>query len=120
MAIAQPGFGAGLAPRKPAGSVTRTALTGEPSQPSWWRDVYLLKGLEVHHQGYVIPDSIDVWDVVSNFTKSGWGQAVQWGHWGTFGASGSGCYVYVDSQQSLGVTVEILGGAGNCGNLPVH
>jgi len=94
-------------------------LAGEPSAPSWWRDVYLQKGLEIHHQGYVLPESIDVWATVMNFAESGWGQAVQWGHWGTFGQAGSGCYVYVDSQKSLGVTVELLGGATNCGNLPV-
>jgi hypothetical protein len=94
-------------------------LAGEPNEPSWWRDVYLQKGLEIHHQGYVLPESIDVWATVMNFAESGWGQAVQWGHWGTFGQAGSGCYVYVDSQRSLGVTVELLGGATNCGNLPV-
>ena len=94
-------------------------LAGEPSQPSWWRDVYLDKGLEVHHQGYVLPDSMDVWATVTAFTAKGFGQPVQWGHWGTYGTAGSGCYVYVDSQLSLGVTVELLGGESNCGNLPV-
>jgi hypothetical protein len=29
------------------------------------------------------------------------------------------CIVYVDSQLSLGVTVELLGGVTNCANLPV-
>ena len=73
----------------------------------------------MHHQGYVLPEAQDVWATVQQFTASGWGLPVQWGHWGTYGESGSGCYVYVDSQMSLGVTVELLGGATNCGNLPV-
>ena len=94
-------------------------LAGEPSEPSWWRDVYLQKGLEVHHMGYDLPESMDVWATVENMAQQGWGQPVQWGHWGTYGQSGSGCYVYVNSQLSLGVTAEILGGATNCGNLPV-
>jgi hypothetical protein len=94
-------------------------LAGEPDQPSWWRDVYLDKGLEIHHQGYEIPESMDVWQVAQNFTNNAWGQIVQWGHWGNYGMEGSGCYVYVDSQLSLGVTVELLGGVTNCANLPV-
>ena len=80
---------------------------------------YLQKGLEIHHMGYVLPEDMDVWATVENFDTQGWGRAVQWGHWGTFGQPGSGCYVYVDTQMSLGVTVEILGGESNCGNLPV-
>ena len=94
-------------------------LAGEPSQPSWWRDVYLLKGVEVHHMGYVLPARLDVWAVTQSLTAAGLGPAVQWGHWGTYGQSGSGCYVYVDTQASLGVTVELLGGEANCANLPV-
>ncbi len=94
-------------------------LAGEPNQPSWWRDVYLDKGLEIHHQGYEIPASMDVWEVAQAFTNQGFGQSVQWGHWGSYGMAGSGCYVYVNSQISLGVTVELLGGVTNCANLPV-
>jgi len=94
-------------------------LAGQPDQPSWWRDVYLEKGFEIHHQGYELPESMDVWQVATAFMNSKWGQIVQFGHWGEYGTEGSGCYVYLDSQLSLGVTVELLGGMTNCANLPI-
>lgn len=92
-------------------------LAGEPSEPSWWRDVYLNKGVEVHHQGYVLPAGTDVWAYASAFSAT-YGAMVQWGRWGTPDQPGSGCYVYVDSQASLGVTVEILANERDCDSLP--
>ena len=43
---------------------------------------------------------------------------VQYGRWGTINTPGAGCYVYVDSQASLGVTVEILANEFDCDSLP--
>lgn len=91
-------------------------LAGQPDQPSWWRDVYLTKGYEVHHMGYVVPSPI--WPVVQAFSAAGLGPAVQWGRWGVPDQPGSGCYVYMDSQATLGVTVEILANDQDCDDLP--
>lgn len=93
-------------------------LAGEPTQPSWWRDVYLSKGFEIHHMGYVLPAGFQIWDVVTSFTAAGLGPAVQWGRWGAEEHPGSGCYVYMDSQKSLGVTTEILASENWCDSLP--
>ena len=57
-------------------------LAGEPSQPSWWRDVYLARGFEVHHVGFELPAGTAVWPVVEAFQAAGLGQPVQWGRWG--------------------------------------
>lgn len=96
-------------------------LAGDPDHPSWWRDVYLAKGYEVHHQGYMLPKGESVWPVVQALSAAGLGEAVQWGRWGDINQPGSGCYVYCDTQMSLGVTIEILGGdAGECDSLPAQ
>ena len=96
-------------------------LAGDPQYPSWWRDVYLSKGYEIHHQGYVLPKGEPVWPVVQVFKESGLGEPVQWGRWGEINKPGSGCYVYMDSQKTLGVTIEILGGSGGeCDGLPAQ
>lgn len=95
-------------------------LAGEPSQPSWWRDVYLAKGYEVHHHGFVLPAGTQVWTTVQAFERAGLGSAVQWGRWGEIDHDGSGCYVYMDSQQSLGVTTEILASGSWCDSLPAQ
>ena len=96
-------------------------LAGEPSLPSWWRDVYLARGLEVHHTGYSLPPGTQVWPVVQAFEGAGLGRAVQWGRWGNANgtdAPGAGCYAYVDSQGSLGVTIELLAERTDCDSLP--
>ena len=95
-------------------------LAGEPSQPSWWRDVYRSRGKEVHHQGYTLHNATDVWDVVQRFSAAGLGAAVQWGRWGTEDRASGGCYVYMDSQETLGVTVEILSSSTGCDSLPAQ
>ena len=96
-------------------------LAGDPAQPSWWRDVFLKKGIEVHHMGYDLPAGVAVWPVVESFVAAGLGPAVQWGRWGALNKPGSGCYVYLDSQATLGVTVEILGASsGECDGLPAQ
>ena len=100
---------------------TMEFLAGDPAHPSWWRDVYLAKGFEIHHMGYVLPAGVPVWPVVVNFTAAGLGPAVQWGRWGDLNKPGSGCYVYMDSQKTLGTTAEILGGSnGECDGLPAQ
>lgn len=93
-------------------------LAGNMSAPSWWRDVYLSKGLEIHHQGHNLPSGYAIWPVVEAFESAGLGSAVQWGRWGTIDTPGSGCYVYMDSQLTLGVTVEILASESDCDDLP--
>lgn len=93
-------------------------LAGEPSEPSWWRDVYLAKGYEVHHMGYELPRGTAIWPVVSSFTAAGLGEAVQWGRWGVPDQPGAGCYAYMDSQGSLGVTVELLASEADCDDMP--
>lgn len=96
-------------------------LAGDPDHPSWWRDVYLRRGYEVHHMGYVLPSSAgQVWDTVTAFTAAGLGEAVQWGRWGTIDTAGAGCYVYMASEASLGVTVEILANEDACDSLPAQ
>lgn len=65
----------------------------------------------------------DLWSFVERFQDAGLGNAVQWARWNNNGAKGpedptAGCYVYLDSQASLGVTVEILANAANCDRLP--
>jgi len=92
-------------------------LAGVPWEGSWWRDVFLDKGVEVHHQGYVLPKGTDIWAYVQAFAAI-YGPAVQWGRWGTPDQPGSGCYAYCDAQASLGVTVEILANDRDCDNLP--
>jgi hypothetical protein len=91
-------------------------LAGDPDQPSWWRDVYNKKGFEVHHMGYVVNEPI--WPAVQRFQAAGLGDPVQWAHWGKVDQPGSGCYVYMDSQLTLGVTVEILANEADCDDLP--
>ena len=95
-------------------------LAGEPSQPSWWRDVYLRHGLSIHHMGYELPPGTQVWDTVTAFMAAGLGPAVQWGRWGTIDTAGGGCYVYMDAEASLGVTVEILAAGTWCDSLPAQ
>ena len=68
--------------------------------------------------GYVLPAGTQVWDVVQAFQAVGLGPAVQWGRWGTEEHPGSGCYVYMDSQDTLGVTTEILASETWCDSLP--
>ena len=80
-------------------------LAGEPSQPSWWRDVYLARGFEVHHVGFELPAGTAVWPVVEAFQAAGLGQPVQWGRWGVTDQPGSGCYAYMDAQAALGVKI---------------
>lgn len=92
-------------------------LAGDPATPSWWRDVYLDKGKEIHHMGYAI-GTAPVWPVVEAFTAAGFGSAVQWGRWGEEDTPGGGCYVYLDSQLTLGVTTEILSADSGCDSLP--
>jgi len=94
-------------------------LAGDPAQPSWWRDVYLHKGLEVHHMGYEV-GAAPVWPVVEAFTAAGLGGAVQWGRWGKEDTASGGCYVYMDSQLTLGVTTEILASGVGCDSLPAQ
>ncbi len=96
-------------------------LAGDPDHPSWWRDVFLAKGYEVHHQGYGLPKGESVWPVVQALAAAGLGDPVQWGRWGDINQPGSGCYVYCDTQGTLGVTIEILGGdSGECDSLPAQ
>ena len=100
-------------------NLTRMEFLAGDQLPSWWRDVYLQKGFEIHHQGYVLPRGVAVWPVVEAAAGAGIGRPVQWGRWGEINKPGSGCYVYVDSQVTLGVTIEILGGSeGECDSLP--
>lgn len=93
-------------------------LAGDPAQPSWWRDVYLARGFEIHHMGYALPPGPQVWDVVARFQQAGLGAPVQWGRWGTLHKPGAGCYVYMDSTKTLGVTTEILANGDFCDSLP--
>jgi hypothetical protein len=67
--------------------------------------------------GYEVSES--VWAVAQRFQAAGLGDPVQWGHWGVLNQDGSGCYVYMDSVQSLGVTTEILGNGAFCDGLPL-
>jgi hypothetical protein len=98
---------------------TRMEFLAGDEGPSWWRDVYAAKGFEIHHQGYALPKGVAVWPVVEAAASAGIGPPVQWGRWGDINRPGSGCYVYVDSQKTLGVTVEVLGGSeGECDGLP--
>jgi len=90
-------------------------LAGDPDQPSWWRDVYHQRGFEIRHMGYMLAESI--WPVVERCEAAGLGNAVQWGHWGVMDKPGSGCYVYMDSQKTLGVTFEILAKENDCDSL---
>eukprot|EP00035_Acanthoeca_spectabilis_P037471 m.45501 g.45501 ORF g.45501 m.45501 type:complete len:201 (+) comp8642_c0_seq2:88-690(+) len=92
-------------------------LAGEPGVPSWWLDVYNSRGMEVHHMGYQVEEP--VWPVVLRFQAANLGQAIQWGHWGTIDQPGSGCYVYMDSVNTLGVTTEILANGAYCDDLPL-
>eukprot|EP00039_Didymoeca_costata_P010218 m.136941 g.136941 ORF g.136941 m.136941 type:complete len:213 (-) comp14741_c0_seq7:50-688(-) len=91
-------------------------LSGDPDYPSWWRDVYNVKGKEIHHMGYHIDEPI--WPAVQKFEKAGLGIAKQWARWGEMEHPGSGCYVYMDSQETLGVTTEILANEHDCDSLP--
>ncbi len=62
-----------------------------------------------------------MWDVAGSFEGLGLGHPVQWGRWGNEkgpDAAGAGCYVYMDSQATLGVTTEILGAGSDCDTLP--
>ena len=95
-------------------------LAGDPSAPSWWRDVYLLKGFEVHHMGYRLPANVSIWSIVEAFTAALLGPPVQWGRWGVEDTNSGGCYVYMDSQSTLGVTTEILGSDSGCDSLPAQ
>ena len=96
-------------------------LAGDPAEPSWWRDVYMRRGYEVHHMGYVLPLSAgQVWSTVTAFAAAGLGEAVQWGRWGVIDTAGAGCYVYMASEASLGVTVEILANGAACDSLPAQ
>jgi hypothetical protein len=88
-------------------------------EPSWWRDVYTKKGYEVHHMGYVVNEPL--WPVVQKFEAAGLGKAVQWARYGNTGPNtnpGGGCYVYMDSQATLGVTAEILANGPFCDAMP--
>jgi hypothetical protein len=78
--------------------------------------VYLRKGMEVHHAGYEVNEPI--WPVVERFEAAGLGKAVQWARWGGVDVPGAGCYVYMDSQTTLGVTTEILASGEFCDSLP--
>ena len=60
-----------------------------------------------------------IWPVVEAFAAAGLGPAVQWGRWGAED-HGGGCYVYMDSQLTLGVTTEILAGDAGCDSLPAQ
>ena len=71
-------------------------------------------------QGYALPEGTSIWPVVQRFQDAGLGAPVQWGRWGVEEHPGSGCYVYCDSQASLGVTVEILGAGSGCDSLPAQ
>jgi hypothetical protein len=99
-------------------------LAGDPDHPSWWRDVYNRKGKEAHHMGYQLPENPNgpqIWEVVTNFEKAGLGHAVQWARWGNEkgpNVPGSGCYVYLDSQSTLGWTTEVLATGPQCDSLP--
>lgn len=95
-------------------------LAGDPDVPSWWRDVYLVKGFEVHHMGYHLATNVSIWPVVEAFTAAQLGAPVQWGRWGVEDTNSGGCYVYIDSQSSLGVTTEILGAESGCDSLPAQ
>uniref|UniRef100_A0A7S3FGV6 Uncharacterized protein n=1 Tax=Haptolina ericina TaxID=156174 RepID=A0A7S3FGV6_9EUKA len=66
--------------------------------------------------GYVVNEPI--WPAVQRFQAAGLGDPVQWAHWGKVDQPGSGCYVYMDSQLTLGVTVEILANEADCDDLP--
>ena len=33
-------------------------LSGDPTEPSWWRDVYNKKGKEIHHMGYQVGEPL--------------------------------------------------------------
>ena len=68
--------------------------------------------------GYAIGTE-PVWPVVEAFTAAGLGPAVQWGRWGQED-HGGGCYVYMDSQLTLGVTTEILAADAGCDSLPAQ
>ena len=140
-----------------ANNLTRIEfLAGEPDKPSWWRDVYNKKGMEVgdtrvrpfsgphprthtaasrhsrvdrthhllwpvrccrqvHHMGYQVTEQI--WPAVQRFAAAGLGHPVQWARWGVLGEPTAGCYVYVDSQTTLGVTTEVLANGHYCDSL---
>merc|ERR1712110_134939 len=97
-------------------------LAGD-DKPSWWRDIYAEKGIEVHHMGYMMKDEV-VWSVVKRFEAAGLGKAVSWARFIEDGkppspkTGGPGCFVYMDAQKTLGVTVEILGRGDLCDGLP--
>lgn len=97
-------------------------LAGD-DKPSWWRDIYAEKGIEVHHMGYMMKDEV-VWSVVKRFEAAGLGKAVSWARFIEDGrppspkTGGPGCFVYMDAQKTLGVTVEILGRGDLCDDLP--
>jgi len=93
-------------------------LAGD-AQPSWWRDVYLQKGYEVHHMGYALPRGNQIWTTVQAMVSAGLGTVVQSGRWGTINTQGAGCYVYLDTQSSLGVTVEILASETDFDSMPL-
>jgi hypothetical protein len=101
-------------------SMTRMEfLAGDPDHPSWWRDVFNKKGYEIHHMGYQLNEPL--WEAAQKFEKAGLGKAVQWARWGNEkgpDAPGSGCYAYIDTQDKLGVTAEILANGEHCDSLP--
>eukprot|EP00039_Didymoeca_costata_P010216 m.136929 g.136929 ORF g.136929 m.136929 type:complete len:107 (-) comp14741_c0_seq4:50-370(-) len=83
---------------------------------AWYYCRYNVKGKEIHHMGYHIDEPI--WPAVQKFEKAGLGIAKQWARWGEMEHPGSGCYVYMDSQETLGVTTEILANEHDCDSLP--
>jgi diketogulonate reductase-like aldo/keto reductase len=59
---------------------------------------------------------------VTNFQAAGLGHPVQWARWGNAqgpNVLGAGCYVYLDSQRTLGVTTELLATGPQCDTLPL-
>jgi hypothetical protein len=92
-------------------------LAGDPENPSWWRDVYNIKGYEIHHMGYQL--SGELWPVVQKFEAVGLGKAKQWARFNNEkGPEQGGCYVYIDTQKTLGVTIELLANGPQCDSLP--
>lgn len=69
--------------------------------------------------GYALPTGTPIWNVVTAFSQAQLGPWVQYGRWGTLGTAGAGCYVYMDAQGTLGVTVEILANGPDCDGLPM-
>lgn len=73
--------------------------------------------------GYMMKDEV-VWSVVKRFEAAGLGKAVSWARFIEDGkppspkTGGPGCFVYMDAQKTLGLTVEILGRGDLCDGLP--